>query len=327
MLLFFVFIPFTSTISAALAEQTACLYQSSDGKIHKVDSLSDVPHSRRKQAKCFNVDEGSYLARPEDITLKGNLRREDITTSLGRMKIRWPRKVETLFGRTPMRAITDVAETVSRALKTSAFPAFVQNIDIEWQVVFLDQDLPATEIPAHLLRNCHPGWMTPPSNIYIVAQRVAGACSGNTKQAQVADEQLAEVILHEFGHAIEFILLRSEFGGNRARAEGFATWFEMFASKYSTIVSQSKLKNKTYQLARLAIKDSPGFNFSGSLQDYARASMYFEAIEQRSGVIGLMKVYKAMATQQSNFFIAVDAELNLSHEKLELEILKLLDTQ
>jgi hypothetical protein len=316
-----------SSIPLAFADDSACLYQTSEGEIKKVRSLSDVPYEYRKAARCLKPGQSAFLANPEEISLKGNLRREDISTSIGRMKIRWPRKVEKLFGRTPMRAVTDVAETVSRALKTSAFPPFVQNLDTNWQIVFLDEDLPEAEIPANLVKNCHPGWMTPPANIYIVAQRVAGDCSGRKKQKAVADEDLAEVLLHEFGHAVEFHLLRSAFGGNRARAEGFATWFETFASKYSNVVSETRLRQENYRLARTAIERSPGFTFSGYESDYARASMYFVAIVNRSGVNGLMKIYRAMATQKTPFFEAAQSELNMNYEKIEEEIAKILQIQ
>lgn len=311
--------------SFSIAEELTCIYLTDDGKIKQVNSKDDVPYEKRKAAKCFKNKQSSYLAKPQDISLKGNLRREDINTSLGRMKIRWPRKAETFFGRTPMRAVTDIAETVARALRTSAFPSFIQNIDAEWQIVFLDSNLPSSQIPAQLVQNCHPGWMTPPANIYIVAQRVAGLCGKEQKSKKVADADLAEVLLHEFGHAIEYRLLKRSFHSDRTRAEGFATWFEMFASRYSSILSQSRIRKRTYQKAQKAIQKSPQFVFRGTEGDYARSSMYFEAIVKKSGVNGLMRAYKKIATQGLPFFSAAKKELHLTKAKLDVEIQKLLN--
>jgi len=321
----FCFLSFLFLKETALANDMTCIYKDSKGGIKQVNSKDDVPYDQRKTAKCFKNKQSSYLAKPQDITLKGNLRREDINTSLGRMKIRWPRKAETFFGRTPMRAITDVAETVARALKTSAFPSHIQDIDTEWQIVFLDSNIPESQIPARLVKNCHPGWMTPPANIYIVSQRVAGLCGKQQKTKSVADADLAEVLLHEFGHAIEYQLLRRQFSGDRARAEGFATWFEMFASRYSSILSQSQIRRKTYKYARKAIQQNPSYHFSGSAGDYARASMYFEAVVKKNGVNGLMRVYKEIAKKGTPFISAIDKELHLKPKKLQKEILKLLN--
>ena len=45
--------------------------------------------------------ESYYMAQPEDVKLKGTVRKESISSSIGHIELRWPRKVELLFGRTP----------------------------------------------------------------------------------------------------------------------------------------------------------------------------------------------------------------------------------
>jgi hypothetical protein len=306
-----------------LAEDSkeVCVYRASDGSIKQVNSKYDVPYEQRKLSKCFKEGQSSYLAKPQDITLKGNLRHENIDTSLGRVNIRWPRKVEEFFGRSPLRAVTDASQTVARTLKTSAFPSFVQDLKLDWEIVFLDADLPSAQIPAKLVENCHPGWMTPPANIYIVAQRVAGLCGKQMKLARIADSDLTETLLHEFGHAVEFYLLREVYGGNPLRAEGFATWFEIFSAKYSSVVAQGPLKNKTLRFAKKSVEINPSFYWTGDAYDYARASMYFDTLERKRGITGLMKVYKAMALNKVSFFDAINSELYLKRNILEKEVL------
>jgi hypothetical protein len=127
--------------------------------------------------------------------------------------------------------MADAARTIARIISKPAFPAEVRRLKFDWQVIFMDGKLPETQIPEVLARSCHPGWMTPPANIYIVAQRVAGDCGGGQEQVpRVADSTLAAVLVHEIAHAIEYHLLGPAFGGDRMRAEGFATWFTDYAS-------------------------------------------------------------------------------------------------
>ncbi|MDC0358497.1 hypothetical protein OAO01_06745 [Oligoflexia bacterium] len=259
------------------------------------------------------------LAKPSEIKLKGTKRRENMASSVGRIELRWPRSVELVFGRTPKRAMADAARTVSRALKKSGFPPALQKLDIDWQIVFMDSELPDTQIPASLINNCHPGWMTPPSNIYIVGQRVAGGCGGQQARRSVADSRLAEVIIHEMGHAVEHHLLQKRFSGDRLRIEGFATWFQVYASEFSAVISSGSVRDKIFQSAKTSIRKNPNsFSFSGTAEDYARASLYFHAVvKYHGGVRSLMKVYDAMRTERLNFFDAVDKKLNWSRAKLE----------
>lgn len=268
--------------------------------------------------------QNSYLARPGDITLKGNIRRERVSTELGNVELRWPRSVEVLFGRTPLRAVIAAARTVRRATRTAAFPREVQQLKPNWQIVFMDEKLPERQIPHNLISGCHPGWMVPPANIYIVAQRVAAGCGGSRPaSASVADSQLEEVLVHEMGHSVEFHILKNEFGRDRKRAEGFATWFEMYASGYSSQINGRELKRETYARAKYAVKQNPGsFHFDGSALSYARASMYMAAIVDRRGIRGLMDVYRVMGEQHLSFSDAVEKKLLWKRAQLEKEVLR-----
>ncbi|MCC6953310.1 MAG: hypothetical protein IT290_04265 [Deltaproteobacteria bacterium] len=293
--------------------------------MRQVNALADVPYELRKHAKCFRSSQDTYLAKPQDIELQGSIRREQISSPVGTIHMRWPRKVETQFGRTPLRAMTDVANTVSKALRRASFPSRLQSLNLEWQVIFLDAELPETQIPAYLIANCHPGWMTPPANIYIVAQRVTGGCSNTRVPERVADKELAEVLVHEMGHAIEYHLLEGTNGGDRMRAEGFATWFEGYASDFSSLLNSRNIIDEQKRRAKASIQQSQGyFAFKGSAEDYARAAMNFYAISSRRGVSSLIDVYERMVRDNVGFMVAVDKELDWDAERLAEEIGKFL---
>jgi hypothetical protein len=263
------------------------------------------------------------LARPQDIELEGSLRKESMASSIGRIELRWPRKVESLFGRTPVRAMADAARAVSRAVKQSGFPAHIRTLDLNWKVVFMDADLPVQQIPEYLIANCHPAWMVPPSHIYVVSQRVAGGCYGSTRSQQVNDAELAEVLIHEIGHAVEFALIPRQFGRNRQRAEGFASWFEGFASKYSSVIPSGSIKKKHLRLVR----DNPGSlaQFQGSASDYARAALIFYAVEENFRVPGIMKVYRRIGSKGVGLIQAVQDEFSWGSRRLNSEIQKVIE--
>lgn len=314
-----------SPAAAKPKSKEVCLYATKSGEIRQASSLDDVPRESRATAKCAPLESSSYLAKPDEISLSGNQRTESISSSVGTIHLRWPRKVESLFGRTPLRAMTDAAGTVSRAVKNAAFPSRVQTLNLEWNVVFMDESLPEGQIPAQLVSNCHPGWMTPPANIYIVAQRVAGGCGSSRSSASVADSQLAEVLVHEMGHAVEFYLLAPRGRPDRMRSEGFATWFERYAAKYSAILNESDLERRAHEAAAYSFRQNPAsFSFQGSFEDYARASFYFTALTSPRGLPGLMDVYEAMASSGLPFPEAIAKALNWDERRLNKEIEQLL---
>lgn len=306
-----------------------CLYRTESGRTVQVSSLKKIPERYRKSATCLSQDGDPYLAKPQDIVLEGTARREEVLSPVGKIELRWPRKIESLFGRTPERALADAAQTVSRVLKRGAFPTPIQNLKLNWQVIYLDENLPETQIPHHLVSNCHPGWMTPPANIYIVAQRAAAGCGNSARSiTSVADSQLAQVLIHEMGHAVEFALLQNHFANNRMRAEGFATWFEHFASDYSSIIRKGSAQQSAFELAKKALEVSPNsFEFTGSAADYARASLFFHAIVERRNLQSLIKVYDTIISDGLDFYPAVEKSLNWNKSQLFTEAARIVTTK
>ncbi|MBX7144465.1 MAG: hypothetical protein K1X79_08460 [Oligoflexia bacterium] len=333
-------------------DRDLCLYTDAAGALKQVTGRGSVPQAYQAQAHCIGekrsaknsqprkiwedsavqatpapkLGEGSnVLAAPEDIKLKGNIRREDMSSPLGRIELRWPRKVELLFGKVPLRAMQDAALAVSRALKTGGFPAPIQSLNLDWKVVFMDEEVPETQIPTYLVNNCHPAWMTPPANLYVVAQRVVAGCGGNSSQVshQVADSQLAHILIHEMGHAIEAQILGPQMADDRMRAEGFASWFEAYGSDFSTVIQKGSVKRFYKSLALQSLQQSPDrFNFQGSANDYARASMYFHALAAKRGVRGVMDVYETMTSQRLNFFSGIKARMGWDSPELEAQVRK-----
>jgi hypothetical protein len=315
-------------LSAAAKPKEAaivCDYLTQYGEMRQAPSLNEVPRASRAQARCRPANQNQLLAKPDDIKLQGSQRVENIVSPLGDIKLRWPRKVESLFGRTPLRAMTDAARTVNRAIKNAAFPANIQNLNLTWNVVFMDESLPEGQIPTNLVTDCHPGWMTPPANIYIVAQRVAGGCGGQRSSTSVADATLAQVLVHEMGHAVEYYMLRQNSSFDRVRAEGFATWFEGYASQYSSILNSREIQRQQFDAARSSFRHNPGqFDFSGTFEDYSRASMYFTAVVAARGLSGLIELYQQMNSSGMDLLSAISATTHWDNRRLQKEIADLL---
>lgn len=300
-----------------------CLYQDDQGKVVQVNSRSRVPVSQRDHARCFSAKESTYLAKPEEIELKGTVRKEDMVSALGPIEVRWPRKVETLFGRTPQRAVAEAANAVSRALKSNGFPPALQSLKIEWKIVFMDEDVPERQIPSYLVSNCHPAWMTPPANVYVVAQRAAAGCGGEKVRSSEADARLTQILIHEMGHAVEYQILRDKFGDDRMRAEGFASWFEQFGSEYTAVIPKGSVKKFYIEAAQRSLKQSSNATaFSGSLEDYARASLFFSAVQSRRGVRGILDVYATMLSDSLPFLPALERRMNWDDARLQSEVLR-----
>ncbi len=308
------------------APKQFCIYQESDGAIKQVSGITNVPVEFRKHAKCFAEKQTLTMAAPGEVELEGTIRREEITTDIGKINMRWPRSAEELFGRTPQRAMVEAQRAVVRALRNAGFPSTLFDATREWQVVFMDENVPEEQIPRQLVSNCHPGWMTPPANIYIVAQRIAAGCSGFRKLAgRDSDAELAATLIHEMGHVIEYHLLDNQIAHQRLRAEGFASWFELYAGDLAPIIPDGMTEKKLNEYAEHSYLESPqAFNFQGSAQDYARAALFFRYLEKRKGARGVVDMYEMMRTERLPLFDALQSKLGMNIAKIDQEMRKLI---
>lgn len=311
-------------MNAALAE-TLCVYQDRRGELKQATSIRDIPEGFRRNAQCAENVSVAAMADPREISLKGTVRHETTSTSIGKVELRWPRSVEDLFGRTPQRALAEATRAISALIRRGGFPPKINNLNLDIKMVFLDEDLPETQIPQTLISNCHPGWMVPPGNVYIVGQRVATGCSGPKRSTAVADSELARVLIHELGHVLEFNLIPRQFEDDRMRAEGFASCIEQYASDLSPLVPKGSARNTYETLAKMSFQQSPDrFVFSGSAPDYGRASMYCVAIVERRGITGLMDVYETIGTDNLSYFEAIRRRLGWDQDRLNSEVDNLL---
>lgn len=258
------------------------------------------------------------LAAPKEMEIAGLERYANITGALGTVNLRWARSAEELFGRTPERAVIESMTGVKRALY-SLFPSMKLLSNIKsWEIIFLDETLPVKQIPALLVSRCHPAWMTPPSNLYFVAQRIAAGCSNNSAHLSKseADKELTKVVMHEIGHSIEFLLLGGQQNRDMVTAEGFATWFTSFASDYSVFFSKGTEQKKQLQLAKAALLQLSGRSFEGTEADYVIASLPFHLIQKQRRLSSLGALYGVLG-QGKGLAVALEEVFGWNEKKLQ----------
>jgi hypothetical protein len=327
-ILFLIFLLFAWDGYAQPADD--CVYINEKNQIISAQRHA-VPERYHHQMRCKSPNKAlsasaSEMAAPEDVPLKGALREAVLVTSLGRVNLRWPREVEKLFGRTPERAVADAASTVSRALKGGGFDYKMSTLQLDWQIVFMNQEVPLKAVPLQLISNCHPGWMVPPSSVYVVAERVASGCGSSASSNSIAkpksvnDAELSRLLVHEFGHAVEHQLYQVSGGAyrfDRLRAEGFASWFEQYASQYSSVIPSGSTKSHYLDMAKKSLRSTSweNWHFSGTGEDYARASLIFWVVHKKRGVSGVVDLYKN-DRQTKNLYQAATSLLNIPMAQL-----------
>jgi hypothetical protein len=293
-----------------------CRYLSESGVVQEAPTLEAVPRQHRARAQCGAASSPD----PRDVRLQGTETERRVPTPLGVMNVRWPRAVESCLGRSPSRAVAEAATAVGRAINRGRFDSALINRQREWFLLVLDRRAAAKEIPDRAGHRGHAGFMLPPNKIFIIADNIAGDCQA-AGQRNVPEDFLARVLIHEMAHVLEFVLLRDQFGGERFRAEGFARWFEEYATEGSSIVAPGLVASET----NLLVQSQPGVSFSpesfnGSHYDYARSALFFREIVARRGIGGLMRVYSKMSNG-ATFFPAVQSELGIVRDKLERDSL------
>ncbi len=306
---------------SALAEGS-CLYVDGTSFIRQVARIEDVPREYRDKAKCSGRGNAEPIAQPKEVELSEPVRSSSFTTDLGRMEVRWQRKTEECFGKSPSRAVSDAARAANRAVKSARFSPRAKRPGQDWQIVFTDKESALAQFPSSIAVEGHPGFMVPPSQIYIISDFVSEGCSGSP----VADVTLEQVLLHEIGHAIEHILLDgSKVPPDRARSEGFASWFEQYSAEYAVDIPDGQVVAYYNGLAREGIGSSEEPQpFDGSAQAYAVSALRFRAIVDRQGVSGLMRVYDLMAEKELPFDAAVREVLRWNDGAMQREMVRVL---
>jgi hypothetical protein len=301
-----------------LRAESQCLYVDAHGAISQVKSLQNVPSEYRARAVCKEI-QIQDIASPDEVKLGNDARAATFTTELGPMHVRWPRSIERCFSVNPSRAVGEAAAGVNRALKSGRFESSTQHARREWSLAFTDKATAVSQFPIALTLGGHPGFMIPPSQIYIIADFISPDCSGE----KVADAVLVQVLLHEMGHVVEYLLMgERQDRPDRQRSEGFAAWFEQYSAEYVPSIPRGQVERYYTGLARDALQHGPR-GFTGSAEDYAYAALQFRAIVEQRGIAGLMKVYAEIRDQGLPFDEAVQRALGWNKKTLSREMVEL----
>lgn len=288
-----------------------------------------APLAQAEGPKTFEKPVMQGLVLPQNMQLSGGERREVLSSDIGTIELRWERKIERFFVRTPERAISEVARIVRRVLSSGGFPTSFSKFKLNWSVVFFDEHIPSGQIPLSILNGCHPGWMVGDgknAHIYIRARALAAGCDGQAvKDNSIAEGALIQVLLHEFGHGVEHVLVNNQGAVDRLRSEGFATWFEQYAAGYSSDLNQGEIRARLKKLSQYKAEEGPELShFDGSPYDYAYASMIFMAIEKRFGVRGLLDLYDLMGDKKLAFMAAIQDRYNWDANRVQDEVSRLI---
>jgi hypothetical protein len=161
--------------------------------------------------------------------------------------------------------------------------------------------------------------MIPPNRIYIVSDNISPNCESRA----IADDVLTQVLLHEMGHVIEYILLgERQVPLDRERSEGFAVWFEQYSADFAS--SLPKGQARAYYAA-LASSAGVTSGFTPDPVGYANAGERFQTIVRRKGIAGLMSVYSVIREQQVPFDVAVERALSWNKSYFQREVQDLMD--
>lgn len=258
-------------------------------------------------SECEDV---KCLKAPSEIKLDGHERRESLLTDLGSVTFRWSRSVDGLFSKTPQYAVREAASLVARFLRDNG-----ERVENDWEIVMLDEKLPPKEVPIKLISNCHPGWMVPPGKIYLVAQRITSGCSGSREaRTKIGDTLLTEVLVHEFAHGVEFLLLGNRQNSSIEEAEGFATWFSEMALKKreGTFAISKKLFCNQINSSKVS--------FDSTAIGYTFASGVYHVVRRSKGARGVFEILNIMSKEGGNFTGHAMKKLSITEPKLIKEI-------
>lgn len=293
--------------------EESCVFVNEDGTLETVRNPNRVPRALKSRLVCKDK-ELQEVASPEDLDVGKDARTAQFSTELGPMKVRWSRSIERCFATPPARAVGEAAAAVNRALKSGRFTSEARYSRREWTLGFIDKTAAISQFPLSLTAGRHPGFMIPPNRIYIVPDHISAGC-GNQ---EIADDMLIQVLLHEMGHVVEYILLgERQAPADRERSEGFAVWFEQHSADYASSLPKGQVRAYYAALARLV--DSAR-QFTPDPQGYANAGMRFQTIVDRKGVSGLMSVYTAIREQHLPFDAAVERALGWDRATFERQV-------
>jgi len=302
-------------VTEAYADTAAqrCVYQDERGDLVTITNPRQVSREIRERLVCDDKSI-NQIAAPEDLNVGKDLRVVEFSTDIGPIKVRWSRSIERCFKADPARAVSEAARAANRALSTGRFTADLRYSKREWTLALIDKDRAFSQFPLALSAGKHPGFMIPPNRIYIITDYIAPNCD----RQEGADDLLIQVLLHEMGHVVEHALLAERpVDADRARSEGFAVWFEQYASDFTSAIPHGQVRAYYAALARAGGATSA---FTPDPQGYAAAGLRFQTIVDRRGVSGLMRVYHFIREEGVSFESAVERALSWDSGTLKRQI-------
>ncbi len=300
------------TTAPSVAEES-CVYVDEIGELVPVTNPQTVPRAARSRLVCKDKTIEEVVA-PEELEVGRDARTAEFSTELGPMKVRWSRSIERCFAKSPARSVGESAKAVNRALKSGRFTADVKYSRREWTLAFIDKTTAISQFPLALTVGRHPGFMIPPNRIYLVADHISSACEGG----EIADDVLTQVLLHEMGHVVEYILLGEQQAPlDRERSEGFAVWFEQYSAEFASSLPKGQARAYYSTLAR---SSGATTRFTSDPTGYANAGVRFQTIVARKGIAGLMNVYAVIREQQVPFDVAVERALSWNKNTFQRQI-------
>lgn len=300
----------------AVMAESSCVYVDQESRVIPIKNINAVPMKDRARVVCKTITAGD-IADPEELKVGRDTRNAVFTTDLGPMRVRWSRSIEKCFSTSPARAVSSAAQAVNKALKSGRFASQIKSPRREWSLAFIDKTSAISQFPLELTAGRHPGFMIPPSKIYIVPDIIAADCQNRA----IADEHMAQVLLHEMGHVIEYLLLgERESVPDRQRAEGFASWFEQYSADYASVITEGRVSKYYQQLAAVGLSRGLGGSFSGSAEDYAVSALQFKAIVAKKGISGLMRIYELMRERGLPWLAAVEEAISWDRARLQSEM-------
>jgi hypothetical protein len=297
-----------------------CIYLTKDGDLKSAKDLSSVPFSYRAKAKCSA--ERSFFAALDSadrIDLGSNCHKESFSSGFGRFNVRWCRSIEGCFSVSPGQGVRSAAKVVWEALREGGFLSELGESvrEREWTFTFTTNQVAFDQFPAEILLGHHPGFLVPPSSVYLIADNINAGCGGDLGirsgalrgegrhlEPDVAKVVLTGVLLHEFGHLIEHLLLG---GGSilqdRARAEGFAVWFEGYALKFiSDSDGGRELRSyNRYLASRFGGGVGNEGKFSEDVRGYSEAGERFRRLVDGGGLAKLLRLYRLIREEGVSF--------------------------
>ncbi len=245
-------------------------------------------------------------------TLEPELISQQLSTDLGTVLVRYPRESAVLRVLSPVTSVRRSWEAAAATLLELGIPPFPAEQLPEWNVILTDQSRLEVNGSRVSTAFCHTALMGPPADIVIDGYRLLHPCDG----ASVANPEraLQRSLVHEIGHGVEYQLLGN--GINRRQrwhAEGFATWFETWATGKLKGEDSKKIQDLMRGKARLAFQRNwKPYLFQGSPADYLTSYALIASIAERRSVASLVAVYQRSSRDHLTLEQAVEREFGLS---------------